>query len=154
LHFFGWQEPPRRRLVLQANDHHPPVDALMALVTRDAPTPRILDVVEQGFGAMWRRARVTLGDVTLMAILDRVLHNASGRFPLLAPLEMDENGLRTDKLRERIDGLNRDQLQDGLRFVLVEFLTVLGNLTAEVLTLALHSALAKVAVPAEEASHE
>jgi hypothetical protein len=138
--------------LIEANDHSARVDAWMGLLAKDAPPPRLLEFFEQGFAAMWRRALVTLGDVTLTAILDRVLYNAAQRFPLLAPLEMDGNGLRTENLRARIDDLNRDRLQDGLRFILVEFLTVLGNLTAEVLTPALHSALAKVAVPEEAQS--
>lgn len=137
--------------MIEANDHRTRVDEWMGLFARDATSKRLLGIFEQGFGAVWRRAHATLGGVTLMAILDRVLYNAAGRFPLLAPLEMDESGLRTGTLRERIDGLDRDQLEEALRFILVEFLTVLGNLTAEVLTPALHAALAKVAVTAEEA---
>lgn len=138
--------------MIEANDHGACVGAWMGLLAKDAPPGRLLEFFEQGFAAMWRRALATLGDVTLTAILDRVLYNAAERFPLLAPLEMDESGLRTEKLRARIDGLDRDQLHDALRFILVEFLTVLGNLTAEVLTPALRSALAKVAVPAEKAN--
>ena len=137
--------------MIEANDHRTRVDAWMGLVGKDAAPKRLLEVFEQGFGAVWRRAHATLGSVTLMAILDRVLYNAAERFPLLAPAEMDESGLRTDKLRERIDGLDRDSLEEALRFILVEFLTVLGNLTAEVLTPALYSALATAEVPGEEA---
>jgi len=138
--------------LVEANDHSASVDVWMRLLAQDAPPARLLEFFEQGFAAMWRRALATLGDVTLTAILDRVLYNAAERFPLLAPLEMDGSGLRTENLRARIDGLNRDQLQAGLRFILVEFLTVLGNLTAEVLSPALHSALAKVAVPGKAQS--
>ena len=100
---------------------------------------------------MWRRALVTLGDVTLKAILDRVLYTAAERFPLLSPLEVDATGLRSDKFRQGAGSLHRDQLGEGIRFILVEFLTVLGNLTAEVLTPALHAELAKVA--AKDAVH-
>jgi hypothetical protein len=151
LRFSRWQGHEEQP-VIEANDHRTRVDAWMGLVARNATPRRLLEAFEQGFGAVWRRAHATLGGVTLMAILDRVLYNATARFPLLAPLEMNESGLRTDRLREHIDGLDRDQLEEALRFILVEFLTVLGNLTAEVLTPALHSALAKVAGPAEEAN--
>ncbi len=136
----------------QANDHRARVDAWMGLVGNDDTPKRLLQIFEQGFGAVWRRAHATLGGVTLMAILGRVLYNAAERFPLLAPLEMDESGLRIDKLRERLDTLDRAELEAGFRFILVEFLTVLGNLTAEVLTPALHSALAKAADRSEGAN--
>lgn len=131
--------------MLQENDHRAHVNAWLEAAVKDAPAPRLLEAFAEAFGAVWRRARVPLGEVTLMAILDRVLHNAVERFPLLSPLEMDATGLQSDKLRERADSLHRDQLREGLRFVLVEFLTVLGNLTAEVLTPALHSELSKIA---------
>jgi len=131
--------------VLQEHDHRARIDAWMAFAVKDAPSQRLLEAFGQAFNAVWRRARVPLGDVTLMAILDRVLHNGVERFPLLSLLEMDETGVRSDKLRERVDSLPRDQIQEGLRFILSEFLTVLGNLTAEVLTPALHSELSKIA---------
>ncbi len=134
--------------VLNENDHRARVDAWMDVAAQDAPPLRLLEAFGQAFGAVWRRARVILGEVTLMAILDRVLHNAVERFPLLSALETDATGLRSDKLLEGAGGLNRDQLREGIRFILVEFLTVLGNLTAEVLSPALHSELSKVATGA------
>jgi hypothetical protein len=136
------------------NDHLERVDAWMDRATKSAPPERLVDALDRAFGAMWRRARVTLGDVTLAAILGRVLYTAAEKFPLLSSLEMDATGLKSDKLRARAGSFKRDQLAAGIRFILVEFLTVLGNLTAEVLTPALHSELAKVArgalVPREE----
>jgi hypothetical protein len=143
------------RSVPDENDHYARVDAWMDRATKEASPERLLAAFERAFGAMWQRARVTLGDVTLTAILDRVLYNAAERFPQLSSLEVDATGLRSDKVRERAGSLHADQLEEGIRFILVEFLTVLGNLTAEVLTPALHSELAKAtagaAVPGEEA---
>jgi len=136
---------PTGTSVLDENDHRARVDAWMERATKEAPPERLFDAFESAFGAMWRRARVTLGDVTLTAILDRVLYTAAERFPSLSSLEMDATGLRTDKFRQGAGGLQRDQLGEGIRFILVEFLTVLGNLTAELLTPALHAELAKVA---------
>jgi hypothetical protein len=134
--------------VLDENDHRARVDAWMGRVAKEAPPDRLFDAFERAFGAMWRRARVTLGDVTLTAILDRVLYTAAERFPLLSSLEMDGTGLRSDKFRQGAGSLQRDQLEEGIRFILVEFLTVLGNLTAEVLTAALHAELANAAAGA------
>jgi hypothetical protein len=59
-------------------------------------------------------------------------------------LKVAPAGIGTQALRERADSLRADELLAGLRFVLIEFLTVLGNLTAEILTRALHAELAKV----------
>jgi hypothetical protein len=108
------------------------------------PTEALLRAFEAGFAALWHRADRTLGDVTLAAIMDRVLVTAADRYPVLAALEIGPTGIRWQPLRERAGDVQRDELSDGLCFVMVEFLTVLGNLTAEILTSALHAELARV----------
>jgi hypothetical protein len=129
----------------------------MDRVAKGLPPEPLIQVFEQGFAAVWRRAQRTLGDVTLMAIADRVLHTAAEQFPSFSALEVDATGLQCKELRERGGGLQHDQLAEGMRFVLVAFLTVLGNLTADVLTPALHSELSNVAPeergPGDEKSH-
>lgn len=127
------------------NDHSACVDAWMDRTAQDLPPAQLLGLFELGFAAMWGRALVTLGDITLVAIVDRVLHSAAEQFPVLGALEVEPDGLQSHALREQLATLPRDQFAEGLRFVLVEFLTVLGNLTAEILTPALHSELSKVA---------
>jgi hypothetical protein len=94
---------------------------------------------------MWVRAHQTLGNVTLSAIVDRVLYVAAEKYPILAALELTESGIHCQGLHQRAGMLDRGELAEGVRFVMVEFLTVLGNLTAEILTPALHAALSKVA---------
>jgi hypothetical protein len=129
------------------DDHRACVNAWMARAAKDDPAPeRLIEAFEQAFAALWRRAHRTLGDVTLMAIVDRVLYNAAEGFPFLSALKIEATGLRCPELRQSAGSSHHDQLAEGLQFLLVEFLTVLGNLTAEVLTPALHSELSKVAL--------
>jgi len=96
---------------------------------------------ERAFAAIYQTALPTLGGVTLPAIVDRVLYDASERFPILAPLAVGADGLRCEALCEQAAALGREPLLEALRFVMVEFLTVLGNLTAEILSDELHQAL-------------
>jgi hypothetical protein len=131
----------------ERSHHDARVDAWIAWAPKEPPE-RLFEAFERAFGAIWRRAYLTLGDVTLIAILDRVLYTAAERFPLFSSLEVNSEGLQSDKFRAIAGGSSRDELAEGIRFVLVEFLTVLGNLTGEVLTPALHAELAKVAVAA------
>ena len=105
---------------------------------------QLVQLFEQAMGALWRRAHLTLGEVTLAAIVDRVLHNAAEQFPLLESLEVEASGVNCRSLRAAANS-DKGQLTDGIRFVLVEFFVVIGNLTAGVLTPALHSELSKVA---------
>jgi hypothetical protein len=120
----------------------------MEQATKGLPPERLLQAFERGFAALWGRANRTLADVTLIAILDRVLYVATEQYTFLSALKVEANGLHCQDLQARADSLVRDQLAEGIRFVLVEFLTVLGNLTAEILTPALHSELLSVAASA------
>lgn len=131
--------------MVDENDHSACVDAWMEGAAKGLPPERLLRLFEEGFGVLWRRAHQTLGEVTLTAIVDRVLSTATEQFPHLAPLKVEATGIRFEDLREHAASLQQDQLAEGIRFVLVEFLTILGNLTSDILTPALHSELLKVA---------
>jgi hypothetical protein len=131
------------------NDHSASVDAWMHEAAQGLSSSQWLRLFERAFRALWQRAHRTLGDVTLMAIVDRVLYDAAERFPPLVHLRVDVDGLNSDDLRANLDYFDGEQLREALRFVLVDYLTVLGNLTADVLSPALHAALSKV-VPDEE----
>jgi hypothetical protein len=122
------------------------VASWMDQVGNGLPPERLVQLFERAIGAMWQRCRVTLGEVTLGVIVDRVLHHASETFPVLAPLKVEPNGVCFDHLRDNAGTLDRDQLAGGIRFVLIHFLGLLGVLTAEVLTPALHAELLRVAL--------
>ncbi|MHB8872370.1 MAG: ATPase domain-containing protein [Myxococcaceae bacterium] len=126
-------------------EHSACVDAWIDRVPEGLPPKALIEVFEARFGALWRRANPTLGVVTLTAVIERVLHSAAERHPLLSTLKVDSVGLRCDELLARAAGMPRERLLAGFRFVLIEFLTVLGNLTAEILTPALHGELANAA---------
>ena len=97
---------------------------------------------EAALGAIWSRTETILGEVTLTAVADRVLHNSIERFPQLAVLKIEPpQGFVCAGLCAEAAGLPARELEEGVRFVLVELLTVLGNLTAEILTPQLHAVL-------------
>jgi len=116
---------------------------LEARGARNADNTRITELLLAGLQAIWERARPSLGDVTLAAIVQRAIHSAERRHDELAQL-----GLRvtdggsigvTSAAAPRVD------LDDAVADVLVEVLRVLGGLTAGALTPALHAALASAA---------
>ncbi len=109
---------------------------------KSSPPEQLVDAFDQAFAALWQRAHRTLGRVTLAAILGRVLDTAAERFPVLASLRVEEGaGLVCEGLRERAARESRS-LEPALEFLLIEFLRLLGTLTAEILTPALHAVLA------------
>ena len=94
--------------------------------------------------ALWNQAYLTLGEITLTAIVDRVLYDAAERFPPFESLKVEATGIDCRELRDKPEVWDDRDLAEGIRFVLIEFLIVIGNLTAEILTPALHAELSKV----------
>lgn len=127
--------------MVDENGHGACVDAWIERAASGLSPERLIEAFEGAFASVWRRAHQTLGDVTLAAIADRVLYNAAEQFPVLTALEIEATGIRC---REDVASRPVDQLTETVRFVFVEFLTVLGNLTGQILTPALHAELARV----------
>lgn len=125
--------------------HAARVDAWLTRSARNPSPEVLLQLFERALGALWARTTTTLGEVTLTAIAERVLYSASEKFPLFSSLAVEPTGgIQFGALRARISSVPVSDLKEAVRFVLVEFLTVLGNLTAEILTPELHSALSNV----------
>jgi hypothetical protein len=121
------------------------VDAWLAGVDPALPPDGLASLFEAALGSLWRRTEVTLGQVTLAAIVDRVLFNAAEKHPFVATITVGRAGPDFAAFRE--EAPRHPDLRVAMRVVLVEFLTVLGHLTDEIMTPALHAALSN-AVPA------
>lgn len=143
--------------MLDEGQHAACVETWLGRAAKDRSPENLLQLFEAALLALWGLTRTTLGEVTLTAIAERVLYNASEKYPLFSSLKVKPNdGIECRELREKISSASDSELREGIRFVLVEFLTVLGNLTAEILTPELHAELSKVALrekirPKEEA---
>jgi hypothetical protein len=129
----------------EASAHAAQVDAWVRELPQGLAPEQLVSVFEQSFFALWRRAELTLGEVTVAAIAERVLHDASVEFPLLAALKADD-GVQFGELRGLVKREDATQLREGMRSTLTQFLTVMGNLTANILTPALYSELSLVGV--------
>ncbi len=118
-------------------------------------TPRQhLQLFERAWRAVWQRAHHTLGDVTLIAITDRVLSTAVASFPWLSGIKVTPAGPEFQELQGRASALGEREVGRATERVLTDFLTLLGNLTAEILTPALHAELSKVQRKTQRSEHE
>jgi hypothetical protein len=134
--------------VLDDGQHALCVDAWLERSAAGLAPDALLRLFEAALNAVWIRTTTTLGEVTLTAIAERVLHSASEQFSLLSSLKIETTrGIQCRELSERIGSIEPSELREAIRFVLVELLTVLGNLTAEILTPALHAEVSKVTLP-------
>ncbi len=108
--------------------------------------PALVDLYERTLDALWRRAHRSLGEITLMAIVERVLHHGTERFPHLAALKVETSGVQCGELRRGAEALDAALLDESFMFLLVELLRVFGTLTGEILTPGLHAELRQVRV--------
>ena len=126
--------------------HAAHVEAWLDAAAKNLPPAQLVTLFERALDALWQRVHFTLGEVTLTAIVDRVLYTASEKYPFLSTLKVEGSEIRFDEFRKQGAVQHDRHLPKAVRFVLVEFLTVLGNLTDEILTPALHAELSKVAL--------
>jgi hypothetical protein len=124
--------------------HEEAVDSLLPLL-RGMSKDQQLNLYEQVLDAIWKRTHKSLGEITLLAIVDRVLLNNIDRFPHLSVVKLESSGLVFTELRRKLDPLESELLCTSLRQLVLELLTVLGNLTAEILTPGLHAQITKIA---------
>lgn len=122
-----------------SSEHAAHVDTWVDRLPESLTPDQLVSAFEQGVGALWRRAQHTLGEVTVSAIADRVLHEVSAQVPLLAVLNVEDGvGVQFGALRRRVRPEDAEPLREGMRATLILFLTVMGNLTGDILTPALH----------------
>ncbi|HEY0475997.1 MAG TPA: hypothetical protein VGD37_00650 [Kofleriaceae bacterium] len=127
--------------------HSAVVDAWIQRTIENGSSFEVVDLFGAALEALWTRAVMALGSVTLTAIVERVLGTAAGRYPFLSVINPRPNGDARwrQQLAERLTSVPRLALVEGLRFALIELLTVIGRLTAEILSPELHAAIMEVA---------
>jgi hypothetical protein len=101
-------------------------------------------LLEKAIRAMEQRALVTLSNVILVVILDRVLHQGKEKFPLLYEIKLDPKNLVSFELLRTNKNYKSEELIEAYQYLLVDLLRVLGRITADILTVPLHQELLKV----------
>jgi hypothetical protein len=135
----------------ERNIHSDAVGAWRAGRTRVLSHQELADLYERALGAFWRRAHLSLGEITLRAIVERVLHQGVDVFPHLAALKVGTSGIHFEEMRQIAPALDLGLFDESLAYLVAELLRVFGTLTGEILTPALHAELLKVQpLPADE----
>jgi hypothetical protein len=122
-------------------NHEKTVDDWLRNCPQDLDSESLYDLFYLTFNGIWYRAKRALGEITLMAIGDYALRTATERYPLLGPLKLEQDGIRRAELRTKAAGYPPEDVKNAMSFALSQFLTVLGSLTAELLTPTLHAEL-------------
>ena len=129
-----------------SNPHEHCVDSWLTRVER-VELVEPLQLLEHAMAPLWKRASSTLGRITLSAIVQRVRVSTVAKYPVLEGLAVSQDGVTLGPVSTP-DGA-REALRAGVRYFLVEFLTVISALTADILTPALHATLAATHIRAK-----
>lgn len=110
----------------------------------DLPLTQRVILLEKAIHVIEQRALMTLSSITLEVILDRVRHQSIEKFPLLTDVKFNNKHLNFQELLHKKKKHKEEDLVEALRYFLIEFITVLGRITADILTTPLHRELLKV----------
>lgn len=134
----------------ERNIHSDAVEAWRAGRTGSLSHQELSDLYERVLDALWRRAYVSLGEITLKAIMERVLHQGVEVFPHLVALKVGTSGIHFEEMRQTAPALDLGLLDESLAYLVAELLRVFGTLTGEILTPGLHAELRKVQLPSAD----
>jgi hypothetical protein len=102
-------------------------------------------LLESALQVTIERAMQTLSGVTLMVVLDRVLHQSIDKFSILSEVKIENNKFNFIELMANEKNHGPEEILEALRYLLIELLRVLGRITADILTAPLHKELLKMA---------
>lgn len=94
--------------------------------------------------AVRTRSLATLSGITVLAVIDRVLHECAEVYPVLIPITSDSDGLHFNLFFEKAQNSQHDEGVIALKYLLIELLNALGKITADILTKYLHQELLAV----------
>ena len=101
-----------------------------------------------GIVAIHRKSLMTLSNVTVTAVVDRILHECQERFPALDTITNNSSGLHFKTFSDQIITEKPKDIQVALQEFLLELLEVFGKITAGILTKKLHQELMTVTIQA------
>ncbi|MGZ3654618.1 MAG: hypothetical protein ACXVB9_04020 [Bdellovibrionota bacterium] len=124
--------------------HAKQVAAWEALNTKDLPNDQLVRIFAKAIQTLEQRSLVTLSSVTVMVVVDRAVHESKEKHPLLAEVKIEPEGIDLGTILTKSRHFKTEELRSALRYLLVELLAVLANITADILTGPLHKELAGV----------
>jgi hypothetical protein len=128
-------------VLMKKSEHEICVDVWIEEQAQGLAADKLVPLFNQALRVLWQRTERILGDVTVRALADRAFHTTAGQ-SLFSMFKLEASGIRCVGFGG--GGGDPEELVVQMRLLLVEFLTVLGSLTAEILTPALHQDLRAV----------
>ena len=125
-------------------DHAKYVNTWMARATKGRPAASVLEQFEGAWGRLWRRSESAVGEIVLVSIAEMIRSNGADRYPFLSPLKLGTADVSCNMLLQAKPALEKSELQEGLGFLLSEFVTVVGDLTDQIISPGLYQELSRI----------
>jgi hypothetical protein len=109
------------------------VELLVEERVKRARKEEILDIYEELLTTIWNRILPTLGQVTVVAIVERALVITARKYPQIRYLRVLNHGIDFNELRQHADESEIDLLREALKDVLTKLIDILAALTGDVL---------------------
>ena len=93
----------------------------------------VVDVYGNLLQKLWNKIVVTLGIVTLKAIMRRSLIMTAQKYDFLSQLEITDEGLDLATFRARVSEQDRENMKSGFEELILNLFAVLAELTGEVI---------------------
>lgn len=110
----------------------------------DLSPAEMVESFEVFLHSLIRQTRTSISEVTLAAVLDRVLYNSSEQYPILKTLKQKNAQLSFSDLKSLDVDDDETEIKEAFHYLLTEIIFILGNLTGEQITPLLHGELDKV----------
>ena len=120
------------------------VEAWVVKNATGLPPEKLVHLFALAIKSIEQRSCATLSSVTVMVVVDRVLHESCESYPLLSVITIDKDGMNLVALQSQCDKLPDKDLRKALVHLLAELLTILGDITANILTGALQKELGQI----------
>lgn len=118
---------------MSQRDHIEYINAWQELAAKGLPSERLACLFGETLKKLSKRASHSLNKVTLMAIVKRVLYQSSGKYPVLSNLKVESTGIPSEQFKDQFSQVDPKELREAFRFFMEELLTILGDLTANIL---------------------
>ncbi len=93
----------------------------------------VLEIYEDLLQTIWDRVLPTLGRVTVSAIMERALALTEETYPLLAHLQVTNEGVSFDVLRQQMGEEEREVIREALKELVANLIDILAMLTGDIL---------------------
>jgi signal transduction histidine kinase len=109
------------------------IDAWLEQAAKGLPSEGLASLFGDTLKTLSKRASLTLNKNTLMAIFKRVFYRCAEKYPVLSGLKVESSGIPSDQFSIQFSQVDPVELKEAFGFLITELITILSNLTADIL---------------------